>query len=149
MRFVRSLIPELPRITNLHPLSPPPNCKSLVQSRIKVGDSFGLIGKYTMACLAGSCLDKCKLDSCSTMLNGQIYNRAILCWLHFTANYLLRLRANPQGRWSMSIDGYYTMWLLEISYTEIAIHHIAHCSRQSRYMNRLRSKRDCFAAMLR
>ena len=33
--------------------------------------------------------------------------------------------------------------------TQIAIHHIAHCSRQSRYMNRLRSKRDCFAAMLR
>ena len=118
MGFMRSLIPELPRITNLHPLSPPPNCKSLVQSRIKVGDSFGLIGKYTMACLAGSCLDKCKLDSCSTLLNGQIYNRAILCWLHFTANYLLRLRANPQGRWSLSIDGYYTMWLLYIYLTQ-------------------------------
>lgn len=118
MGFMRSLIPELPRITNLHPLSPPPNCKSLVQSRIKVGDSFGLIGKYTMAWRTGSCLDKCKLDSCSTMLNGQINNRAILCWLHFTANYLLRLRANPQGRWSLSIDGYYTMWLLYIYLTQ-------------------------------
>ena len=52
------------------------------------------------------------------MLNGQINNRAILFWLHFTANYLLRLRANPQGRWSLSIDGYYTMWLLYIYLTQ-------------------------------
>ena len=80
-----------------------------------------------MACLAGSCLDECKLDSCSTMLNGQIYNRAILCWLHTTAKYLLqvRLRADPQKRWSLSTDGYNTMWLLEMSYAQsqyIALH---------------------------
>ena len=127
MGFMRSLIPELPRITNLHPLSPPPKCKSLVQSRIKVGDNLELIGKYTMAFLLGSYFDKCILDSYSTMLNGQIYNRAILCWLHTTAKYLLqvRLRADPQKRWSLSTDGYNTMWLLEMSYAQsqyIALH---------------------------
>ena len=94
---MRSLILQRPRITDVHPF-PLPTQIHVSNSKPNQGYNFRLIEKYTIACLTGSCSDTCILDSCSTMLNGQIYNRAILCWLHFTAKYLLRLRADPEGR---------------------------------------------------